>query len=703
MYISDYAINKKTDDLFNRSEFVKKIAYSITEFQTEESIAIGIFGPWGSGKSSLINLIIDEINQCSINLPKDKIPVIVWFNPWNFSDSNQILHAFFQQIYSSTNDFDKKSGEKIRKSLENLGKALDVFEKMPVIGNYFGVGNEIVKYFSNEKSLTKQKEELHCLFREFNRKFIIVIDDIDRLDNADIRQIFKTIKLIADFPNTVYLTAFDRKVVEAALDNEQGISGRAYLEKIIQVGLNIPKIEINELHQFLFTKIDELSKEFQHCDFEKERWNRIYNNGFGDLFTNMRDIKRYINSLRVTLSIVHEDVNFLDYLCIEALRVFLPSVYENVSNNRQLFLSDSTFWINVEKQKIETKKRLDQILNVDGIESENPAHGILINIFPHLQNIYPNIYHDNRTQKDFRKQKSVCSPIYFDNYFILKTPKSSLSEYEFSSFLSNLDNSDLTMENLEHYFKEKKFRTLFQKLADEIDLFTDQQKYALLNILPISIAHFPDISNELFELGSKLEQTYLFENILNSISENDRFNFFKEKIPKSDVLFPYAFVIRINIDHDSKNDPDNQNIFSTDKRALLANLIISRFHQMVKDYSLLMQFDSQYLLLFWKSWRKDDRYLKGFIQKIKKNQGLFLKMIKSFLFMQRSQTAGEYSMKTNKALNFKNLLEFFSYDDLETIIKKIKNNSQNQMEIEEEFAINLLIKNLENYQDTTKS
>ena len=96
------------------------------------------------------------------------------------------------------------------------------------------------------------------ILTELPYKIIIVVDDIDRLNNTEIRQIFQLVKALADFPNTVYLLAFDKEVILRALAKVQGGPGLEYLEKVIQVPFEIPPISRAELENLFFSKLDEI-------------------------------------------------------------------------------------------------------------------------------------------------------------------------------------------------------------------------------------------------------------------------------------------------------------------------------------------------------------------------------------------------------------------------------------------------------------
>ena len=91
------------------------------------------------------------------------------------------------------------------------------------------------------------------------------IDDIDRLNNKEIRLLIQLVKAVCDFPNVIYVLSFDKSIVSKALENEQNIDGRSYLEKIIQLSIDIPMVEQTDLRPYLFKKID-----FYHLFFLKK-------------------------------------------------------------------------------------------------------------------------------------------------------------------------------------------------------------------------------------------------------------------------------------------------------------------------------------------------------------------------------------------------------------------------------------------------
>ena len=108
-----------------------------------------------------------------------------------------------------------------------------------------------------EPNLQKKKDEIIKKLKEEKLKIVVAIDDIDRLSEEEIVAVFQLVKALADFPNTVYLLAFDREVVVQALEKVQSGKGEAYLEKVVQVPFEIPSPNMTSIHNAFFSKLDE--------------------------------------------------------------------------------------------------------------------------------------------------------------------------------------------------------------------------------------------------------------------------------------------------------------------------------------------------------------------------------------------------------------------------------------------------------------
>ena len=91
MYYHDEPIKSFDSDLLGRASFAKLLAQTLARLNTEGTFTIGLYGKWGSGKTSIVNMALEELTHLQQDNP-DKI-VVIHFEPWQFSDSQQIGRA----------------------------------------------------------------------------------------------------------------------------------------------------------------------------------------------------------------------------------------------------------------------------------------------------------------------------------------------------------------------------------------------------------------------------------------------------------------------------------------------------------------------------------------------------------------------------------------------------------------------------------
>ena len=272
------------------------LATAIVSYKHQNSLAIALYGGWGSGKSSVINMTLEHISVISTSpIPENK-PIVMRFNPWNFSDQNQLISQFFKQLSGTLRRTDyAASTKKIGELLDAYATLLEPLVLVPWAGA-FVKGIKLVggaaKNWGDKKSndIDSTRDELNRLLERQERKIIIVIDDIDRLNNIGPRQIFQLVKSLGDFPNTIYMLAFDKNVVINALSKVQEGSGTEYLEKIVQVPFEIPLVSKQRVEQLLFSQLGQMIEALQEERWNQAYWIDTYYGGLRYLFSSIRDV-----------------------------------------------------------------------------------------------------------------------------------------------------------------------------------------------------------------------------------------------------------------------------------------------------------------------------------------------------------------------------------------------------------------------------
>ena len=106
-YNTEKPINNQDQDLLGRSFFSSQLGKAIYEYNAKDGLVIGLFGKWGTGKTSIINMAINEINSLANSDKKEKSnenkPLIIKFSPWNYSDKDNPITLFFQSLKNKIN------------------------------------------------------------------------------------------------------------------------------------------------------------------------------------------------------------------------------------------------------------------------------------------------------------------------------------------------------------------------------------------------------------------------------------------------------------------------------------------------------------------------------------------------------------------------------------------------------------------------
>ncbi len=367
----DNPIENVSEDLIGRQSAALAIAEEIRTVDASKGCVIGIMGPWGSGKTSLVNLVQHE-------LAKDPALPVLDFNPWMFSGAEQLVDSFFRELAAQLK-VKKGRLEGIASQVEAygdllspIGDALTILGVLP-FGGMIGRARNAAGALRNlqerrKRSVTEQRKLLSDKLAELDRPIVVVLDDIDRLLTSEIRDIFRLVRLTASFPNIIYLVAFDRKRVEEAL-NEIGVEGRAYLEKIVQVTFDIPILAQGVLLSQLGRALGDALEDFEDdVRFDRSLWTDVLAEVVLPLVRNMRDVRRYCASARTTIRAIRRDIELVDLLALEAVRVFLPDVFAELPNAREA-LTKTGFGDDSPILKAQFERLLEVSATHDGIVS----------------------------------------------------------------------------------------------------------------------------------------------------------------------------------------------------------------------------------------------------------------------------------------------------------------------------------------------
>lgn len=448
-FYSDKPIETEDSDDLGVTNFSDRLATSITNW-SGDTLVLGICGDWGSGKTSIINLTLKKIK----NLDKKDL-IIIKFNPWLFSDRNQIMKKFFDTLIVEIKDTNvsdelKKYAKKIIPGILTISGILAPGSTKTLI--------DISKYAEEQKTV---EENLESIKEKINttlegKLVVIVIDDIDRLENDEIQIIFQLVNKLADFSNFIYLLSFDKNVVEKAL-TEKSFDGSEYLKKIVQIIIDIPTISNIEL-KYLFIKYLKELVELPETD-EKEL-KITFDVFLKYYFKNIRDIKRYMNNIKFTFDLVKDDVNLYDFLVISTIQIFSPDVYRKIYLNKEVFIVTSDQLYSDSYSLTKQREIYDNIIKNESIPMKSLEKGLSA-IFPKIDYLDDKFAHSNIAPlPELVITKQIQYEEHFETYFKLGVPYWELSKIEFNNVLDSIKDLDDFHNNFNSLEYNKKIRFL---------------------------------------------------------------------------------------------------------------------------------------------------------------------------------------------------------------------------------------------------
>lgn len=439
---SDKPISYKKEDILNRSNFADMVADYLLSNITKDGFVVSINGPWGCGKTSIINMVKEYLRN---HVVKDNptMPVFVDFSPWNATSQDQIIKQFLNILSDSFKQ--TRVLKAIEKSLKIMSTIVDFAPLPPLVRSAV---KSIEGAFNNyKKAIEKNKNELdtykNAVVEHLGSsyvRYIIFIDDIDRLNDEEIKLIIQLIKSVCDFPNVTYVLCYDKDIIAGALNNAQtNVDGYKYLEKIVQMEFNVPRIKMSRMKEIAATDLLDVIGTISEKDIQNIR--TYIGFGLFSQLTNIREEKRYINSLDFAIRCHRDEIDLADLCVITYLRNIDENAFKLILEYRDYILENgpSGDSDSIKPVADEFYKKLDETR----YKREKSKYL--------LDHLFPNMFNTVRSLSPTRTDpKRLCNKKKFNRYLQLE-----------------LDDNDIPAERLEAVLELKSVEMLID-LAHEL-------------------------------------------------------------------------------------------------------------------------------------------------------------------------------------------------------------------------------------------
>lgn len=534
------------------------------------------------------------------------------------------------------------------------------------------------------------------MLTKLDRPILVIVDDLDRLSSNEIKLMFQLIKANANFPNMVYLLLFQRDIVEKSLKDIAPTNEREFLDKIVQVGFDIPKVEQTRIEKILSTGLEELlNKRDAGKHFDNNRWGNIFIPGLRPYFRTLRDVYRFLNTLSFHVSLFTNnetfEVNPVDLIALEVLRVFEPDVYKQLSEAKSILTDMHDDSVLFQSSRDEARSVVESIVRNVSKENSLQVKEILKQLFPSIEWVFSGHGYGAGFEEQWFRELRVCHPDIFDRYFLFSIPEGDISQADLDVILSLTSNREALVTK----FKSLNERGLLSVALNRLEAY--KQKIDLKYAVPFITS--------LFDIGDKLpiEETGLYgidpethaSRIIHWYLKQEKDNEARGKILKEAMKATtglYLPVMKTSIEvsrHEKKNEPD---AFTVDEDDLieLKKICIDKIKESASSWVLKKHHKMAYILYRWREWGSPEEPQKWVKELVETKEGL-LSFLTYFLQKSTSQEEESYVYKTHYYIKLKNIEDFIPVD----IIKcKIENLPTDDLTDQEQKAVDAFKKAL---------
>ena len=438
----------------------------------QESFAIGIAGKWGSGKTTFYDAVKRKIEE-------EQQFVLCEFKPWQILEPTRLASEFFIEFAESlTNGKDTKD-RIIRKRIADYVNLLTV---VPKVSDYALFVKYLFEVTDNE-SIVDARQKVEEELKDKQCYVIVMIDDLDRLNKEELLEIMRLVRASANFKRVLFILTYDKDYFARLLGQKIGVE---YLEKIVNVEISLPPIELYKYGQLLYKSIssivnedvindesvkDTIKQHLNDLDWIISRENSLEEKSLlYSILRNFRDIKRFSNYFGLVLRHlidlgVLDQFFFYDLFWLEILHYVDEDTYNQLKNNYSDLL---------ELSKI--SKGDQSILTLKKDVSDRQSQALLKMLFP---NAVAN-----------RPSNSIIWSNRYYSYFALRQWDNYISPTEFKLLMNSTDKvavKDMIKEWINDEHKRNSFKQMLkdfpQRLQFEIKEEADMYTYVLLLLL----------------------------------------------------------------------------------------------------------------------------------------------------------------------------------------------------------------------------
>lgn len=491
VFLSDEPIKKLEDDILNRKNMTAQVVRLIKMYNPKSSLAIGIVGNWGYGKTSFMNIVESSFID-------DNKYITIHFNSWLNISINSIINDFFDTIEKEISKHSIDASKEFKK-YGNQVLSVNKTQITEVISNLLNI--------IPNKSLSESFEELNTLLNEIDKKVIVFFDDLDRLQPNEVFEVLKLIRNTASFDIFTYIVGYDKPYLIKSLEYNLIPFPEKYCEKIFVKEFQLPPITQSNIIEYVKNSLliyfpkkqTEILEAFANVTILTEIDAEI--NIFKSI-NNIRNAKRFIYEFFIGIDKIIDEVKLSEFLLIKLLKFSYYDTY------LLLFNKDAYFENNENAYSGEMKYvhyRLKMLKN-----NRNTLRDTFENTYLYNDLTQLDIY----DKSQLKNIENICNQLFhlYNNHNINPLSIMYGSNY-FKYFEDEISEINYSIKDFEKFMKSdfNNQRKIINQLETEnklSGLVLFLYKVNIFNEIP-SKYHYENFIKSLFYIGSlKLETSY---------------------------------------------------------------------------------------------------------------------------------------------------------------------------------------------------
>ncbi|RKH78802.1 hypothetical protein D7Y21_35055 [Corallococcus sp. AB045] len=509
----DRPISSAVNDLLGREGFARQAAVALARVTSEDPIVVGLYGPWGVGKTSIINLISAELKGM-------KDVVVVNFNPWFFSGEAELIERFFEELATAMGKKTVPARQQAASALKKYLKVLKPAAKImsvasdliipgtgaivrgvaeiatPAVDGAVAVAEPAAEMLNKDASLEDVRDEARDALVKAKVRVVVFVDDIDRLEPNDIRTVFKLVRLVGDLPWISYFLSFDPEVVAHSLSGGWGAQGKAnkgreYLEKIIQVSLQVPPVRKADLLNIAMRGLERVLGELGVGVSTKEAGRLLdgWRLGVEVELVTIRQVKRVLSAVGFAVALLKYEVDVVDLILLEAMRVVYPGVMDAIRAEPYVVLKPGVDGPGNASRK-SVGGRLEAALEELPNSSRSGVEKLLRILFPRFGS---KSEYSAAFDVEWRKERRVASEEYLEKALSYGVPTGVVSDAKYNSMLRSLrrGENDSFVSMLNELVSGVGWRELVSRFRQDVDAMSSESAFLLASTVAVKAQELP--------------------------------------------------------------------------------------------------------------------------------------------------------------------------------------------------------------------